>query len=200
LLRTENTVGEYPIEEQNWAVAAEFADSVGVDMISSSLGYDSFDDAAFNHSYAQRNGNTALVTIAADLAAKKGILVVNSAGNNGASTTESRFVSCPADGDSVFTVGSVSADSSIFNTSSWGPNGAGLLKPNAVSLGGAGNRKFARYNPSRDGFRVANTVNAVWLIQPGRAHRELANDACGPFRLFGGCHWVSRRPILNFHS
>jgi hypothetical protein len=135
LLRTENINSEYPIEEHNWAVAAEFADSAGVDMINSSLGYDVFDDPSFNHSYAQRNGNTAMVTIAADLAVKKGILVVNAAGNTGNSTSDRKFVVCPADGDSVLAVGSIDVNGNISPSSSWGPNGAGLLKPNVVSVG-----------------------------------------------------------------
>jgi len=134
LLRTEDVSGEYPIEEQHWAVAAEFADSAGVDMISSSLGYDTFDNPAFNYSYAQRNGNTAMITRAADMAAQKGILVVSSAGNSGGASSELRFVGAPADGDSVFTVGGIDVNGNIYAYSSWGPNGAGRQKPNAVSV------------------------------------------------------------------
>lgn len=134
LLRTEDVSGEYPIEEQHWAVAAEFADSAGVDMISSSLGYDTFDNPAFNYSYAQRNGNTTIITRAADMAAQKGILVVSSAGNSGGASSELRFVGAPADGDSVFTVGGIDVNGNIYANSSWGPNGAGRQKPNAVSV------------------------------------------------------------------
>jgi len=135
LLRTEDDASEYPVEEQNWTVAAEFADSAGVDMISTSLGYANFDNAAYNHSYAQRNGNTAMITIAADLAAKKGILVVVAAGNSGNNTTDLKYVACPADADSVLTIGSINVNGSIALSSSWGPNGAGLLKPNVVAVG-----------------------------------------------------------------
>jgi serine protease AprX len=135
LLRTENTASEYPVEEQYWAAAAEFADSVGVDMISSSLGYVDFDDPSFDHSYADRDGNTSIVTRAADMAAQKGILVVNSAGNYGALATDWKYVSCPADGDSVFTIGGVDVNGNIYALSSWGPNSDGLVKPNVVSVG-----------------------------------------------------------------
>jgi subtilisin family serine protease len=135
LMRTEDAGSEYPIEEQHWAVAAEFADSVGVDMISTSLGYADFDNSIFNYSYAQRNGKTAMITIAANLAAKKGILVVVAAGNSGASSGEAKFISVPADADSVFTIGSIDKNRNIAGGSSWGPNGAGLLKPNVVSVG-----------------------------------------------------------------
>lgn len=135
LLKTEDTNSEYPVEEQNWIAAAEFADSAGVDMISTSLGYSDFDNPAFSLSYAQRNGHTAMISIAADMAVKKGILVVVAAGNSGASTTDEKYVACPADADSVLTVGAVDKYGNIANFSSWGPNGAGLLKPNVVSVG-----------------------------------------------------------------
>ncbi|THU32035.1 T9SS type A sorting domain-containing protein [Niastella caeni] len=135
LLRTEEISSEYPVEEQNWVVAAEFADSAGVDMISTSLGYSDFDGSNFDYSYAQRNGNTAMISIAADLAAKKGILVVVSAGNSGNNSTDLKYVACPADADSVLTVGSIDVNANLASSSSWGPNGAGKLKPNIVSVG-----------------------------------------------------------------
>lgn len=135
LLRTEDVSSEYPVEEQNWAAAAEFADSAGVDMISSSLGYRDFDNPAFDYTHAERDGNTAISTRAADLAAKKGIIVMNSAGNDGSQPGEAKFIACPADGDSVMTVGAVDANGNIAGFSSWGPNGAGKQKPNIVSVG-----------------------------------------------------------------
>lgn len=135
LLRTENTASEYPVEEQNWAAGAEFADSVGADMISSSLGYQDFDDPAFDHPYADRDGNTSIVTRAADLAAKKGMIVMNSAGNYGGLTSDMKYISCPADGDSVFTVGGVDVNGNLYAASSWGPNSNGKIKPNVVSVG-----------------------------------------------------------------
>jgi serine protease AprX len=134
LLRTEHDGPEYPVEEQYWAAGAEFADSVGADMISSSLGYVDFDDPAFDHSYADRDGNTSIITRAADLAAKKGMIVVNSAGNNGMSLTDKRFISCPADGDSVLTVGGVDPNGNFWQGSSRGPTIDGRLKPNVVSV------------------------------------------------------------------
>ncbi|MEO5681115.1 MAG: S8 family peptidase [Chitinophagaceae bacterium] len=135
LLRTEDVASEYPVEEENWVAAAEFADSVGVDIITSSLGYSDFDDHSFDHSYAQRDGKTSIVSIGASMAVKKGILVTNSAGNSGTSTTDAKFVICPADADSILTVGATDVNGSIAGFSSWGPNGAGKLKPNVVSVG-----------------------------------------------------------------
>jgi len=135
LFRTEDVATEYPVEEQNWVAAAEFADSVGVDLITSSLGYCNFDDPSFNHSYAQRDGKTAIISIGASLAVKKGILVTNSAGNSGNNPTDLKFVICPADADNVLAIGAVNSSGVIGGFSSWGPNGAGELKPNVVSVG-----------------------------------------------------------------
>lgn len=135
LLLTEDVFSEYPIEEVNWAAAAEFADSVGADVISSSLGYQDFDNSVFDHLYADRNGNTSIVTRAADLAAKKGIIVMNSAGNYGNLADQRKYISCPADGDSVVAVGATTVGGNIAGFSSWGPNSAGKVKPNIVSVG-----------------------------------------------------------------
>jgi serine protease AprX len=132
LLRSED-VGEYLIEECNWASAAEFADSVGADIINSSLGYTTFDDPAMNHTYADLDGNTTIVTRAADIAASKGILVVNSAGNYGGWPW--RYIGAPADGDSVLAVGAVQWDRSLAGFSSRGPSADGRVKPNVMAQG-----------------------------------------------------------------
>ncbi|MBL7727373.1 MAG: S8 family serine peptidase, partial [Dinghuibacter sp.] len=135
LYRTEDAATEYPVEEQNWVAAAELADSLGVDLFSTSLGYLTFDNAAFNYTYAARNGNTAIMTIGGDLAAKKGIIVCNSAGNNGATATDGKFIAVPADGDSIMAVGACNTSKVIAGFSAWGPNSAGLIKPNFTSVG-----------------------------------------------------------------
>jgi subtilisin family serine protease len=135
LLRTENAATEYPIEEQNWLAGAEFADSSGADIITSSLGYSNFDDPSFDHSYAQRDGKTAIISKAATLAVQKGILVTNSAGNSGNSAGDAKYVICPADAEAVLTVGATDVNGNIASFSSWGPNGAGKLKPDVVSVG-----------------------------------------------------------------
>jgi serine protease AprX len=119
LFRTEDVFSEYPVEEQNWAAAAEFSDSAGADMISSSLGYADFDDPSFNYEYPERNGNTSIITRAADFAAKKGMIVMNSAGNSGNLVTDYKFVGCPADGDSVVAVGATDVNGNIASFSSW---------------------------------------------------------------------------------
>jgi serine protease AprX len=164
LYRTEDVNSEYPVEEQNWAAAAELADSVGADLISSSLGYSDFDDTYFNHSYAQRDGSTSIITRAADLAAKKGILVVSSAGNSGASTGDLKFIDCPADGDSVMAVGAVDVNGTIAAFSSWGPNGADKRKPNVVSLGVATTIADTDGNATSGSGTSFSTPNMAGLI------------------------------------
>ena len=133
LLRTEDVASEQMIEEYNWALGAEYADSAGVDVISSSLGYTTFDDPAFNHTYTDMNGNTTVVSRMADMAAKKGMLVVNSAGNDGNSAW--KYIGAPADGDSVLAVGAVNGSGVIASFSSYGPTSDGQVKPDVVSVG-----------------------------------------------------------------
>ena len=133
LLRTEDTESEYPVEEDFWITAAEFADSLGADIISSSLGYYNFDDPLLNYKYSDMDGNSAYVTRAADIAASKGILVVNSAGNE-RNKTWIRIIA-PSDGDSVLAVGAVAWDRTISSFSSAGPSSDNRIKPDLVSQG-----------------------------------------------------------------
>ena len=133
LLRTEDADSEFIIEEDNWVRGAEFADSVGADIINSSLGYTNFDDPETSHTYSQLDGNTTRITIGADLAASKGILVVNSAGNSGADSW--RYIGAPADGDSVLTIGAVDSEGKYASFSSRGPSYDGRIKPNVTAMG-----------------------------------------------------------------
>ena len=135
LLRTEDAPTEQIIEEYNWVMGAEYADSAGVDVISSSLGYTTYDNPAYNHTYASMNGNTTVITRGADVAAKKGILVVNSAGNDGSSSW--RYIGAPADGDSVLSIGAVNSSGLIASFSSFGPTAPpnSRIKPDVVSVG-----------------------------------------------------------------
>lgn len=179
LYRTEDEASEYPIEEQNWVAAAEVADSSGADMISSSLGYAYFDDPAFNHNYPERNGNTSIVTRGADLAAKKGLIVMNSAGNSGNEGGEAKFVICPADGDSVVAVGAVDASGNIASFSSWGPNAAGKIKPNIVSVGqgtaiaGFDGRPIRGNGTSYANPNLAGLVACLWQAFPETGNMDI---------------------------
>lgn len=133
LLRTEDAFSESISEEITWLVGAEFADSVGADIINSSLGYNYFDNSADNHTYSDLDGNTTIITKAADLAASKGIMVVSSAGNFGGPPWYK--ISAPADADSILTVGAVDSTGFIASLSSRGPTFDGRIKPNTVARG-----------------------------------------------------------------
>ncbi|HRG82888.1 MAG TPA: S8 family peptidase [Chitinophagaceae bacterium] len=133
LYQTEDNASEYPIEEFNWVCGAERSDSSGADVISSSLGYFTFDNAALDYTYANMDGNTTISAKGADLAAKKGLLVFVAAGNEG--NKPWHYLISPADADSVVAVGAVSYNGTIGGFSSYGPSSDGQVKPNMASVG-----------------------------------------------------------------
>ena len=133
LIKSEDTRGEFPIEEDFWVAAVEYADSVGVDIISSSLGYFKYDDFPEYYSKEDLDGQTALVSRLAGIAAKKGILIVTSAGNEG--TGEWEKITFPADVRDVLTVGSITSDKERSNFSSVGMTADYRIKPDVVAMG-----------------------------------------------------------------
>ncbi len=135
LLKSEDVRSEYPIEEDYWAAAVEFADSVGVDIITSSLGYFSFDQKTMEYGKDQLDGRTSLISRAAGMAAKKGILLFCSAGNEGNGDWEK--VTFPADAPDVLTVGAVTGRKEHSLFSSKGPTADGRVKPDVVAMGSA---------------------------------------------------------------
>ena len=166
LFRTEDAATEYPIEEHNWSCGAERSDSLGCNVISSSLGYNTFDNSSFDHTYAQMDGNTTMVTIAADLASKKGMIVFNANGNEG--TNPWKFLIAPADGDSVVAVGAVTAAGVVGSFSSYGPSSNGRIKPDISSVGvnallqGAGNTVVAGNGTSFACPNMAGLGTCLW--------------------------------------
>ncbi len=135
LLRSEDELSEFLIEEDNWIAAAEFADSAGVDVINSSLGYSTFDDPEMNHSYADMDGQTTRVTRGANVAASRGMLVVSSAGNEGRPTNPWKYIIAPSDGDNVLAVGAVNKEGVPAPFTSYGPAYDGDVKPNVAAVG-----------------------------------------------------------------
>ena len=129
---TEEDATEYKIEEYNWVKAAEYADSLGVDIINSSVGYWDFDDPTMNYTLDDLDGKTTVIARGANVAAQKGILIVNSVGNYG--PNESSIVS-PADSEFVLAIGAVNKDLEVSNFSSRGPTGDGRLKPDLTTYG-----------------------------------------------------------------
>jgi subtilisin family serine protease len=133
LIKSEDTRGEYPLEEDLWAAAVEYADSIGMDIISSSLGYFRFDSIADYYTRNDLNGQTAFISRVADMAAKKGMLVVSSAGNAGNNDWEK--ITFPADAPDVLTVGSITSDKEKSSFSSVGMTADYRIKPDVVALG-----------------------------------------------------------------
>jgi len=132
-IRTEEVGSELVVEEDNWVAGIEYADSLGVDVSNTSLGYTTFDQKSMNYTYENMTGSFALASRAADIAASKGILVVNSAGNSGNDAW--KYVGVPADGDSVMAVAAVDRFGNRSNFSSLGPGAEGELKPNTAAMG-----------------------------------------------------------------
>jgi subtilisin family serine protease len=133
LIKSEDTRGEYPLEEDLWAAAVEYADSVGIDIISSSLGYFRFDSLPDYYTRNDLDGQTAFISRVAEMAAKKGMLVVSSAGNAG--NNEWEKITFPADATDVLTVGSVTSDKERSSFSSVGMTADYRIKPDVVALG-----------------------------------------------------------------
>jgi subtilisin family serine protease len=137
LAKTENTESETPIEEDNWIAALEWADSIGVDVTSTSLTYLEFEPPYPSYTCNDMDGNTALITNGADYAVSIGIFVANSAGNDGSSPEPgcNNTLSAPADGDSVMAIGSVTSSGTRSYFSSIGPTADGRIKPDLMAMG-----------------------------------------------------------------
>lgn len=199
LAKTENTESETPIEMDNWIRALEWADSIGVDVTSTSLGYLEFDPPYPSYSWMDMNGNTVPITIAADLAVKRGIVVVNSAGNEGYNSTRNTLVA-PADGDSVIAVGAVTSSGSRASFSSVGNTVDGRVKPDVMAMG-SGVRVASPY--SDNGYTSASGTSfscplaagvaalilsenpSLTPMQVRDAMRNTANNASSPNREYG---------------
>lgn len=133
LYRTEDIFSEYPVEEQNWAAAAERADSLGVDVLSASVGYTTFDNSSLNYTYSDMTGNKTMIARAVNLAAKKGMLPVVAAGNDG--NLPWHYIATPGDADSAMTIGAVDVNRQPGSFSSYGPNSDGQVKPDVAAVG-----------------------------------------------------------------
>ena len=133
LFKTEEHTTESPKEIDNWVAAIEMADSLGLHIVSTSLGYTTFDDEQFNFAYSDMDGLTSRGALASRIAARKGMLLVTAMGNDGARAW--RYLSTPADADSILSVGAVNREGLIANFSSYGPTADGRTKPEVCAMG-----------------------------------------------------------------
>jgi subtilisin family serine protease len=177
LIRTENPGSEHVLEEYNWIAGAEYADSAGVDIINSSLGYSEFDWAINNYTYQDMDGSTAVSSRGAQIASEKGILVVNSAGNSG---DDPWFhITAPSDAMDVMCVGATWPDSSVAWFSSRGPAANGMIKPNVAAQGvgvwiALPDSTFAAGNgTSFSAPLVAGLAACLWQAFPDITNKEL---------------------------
>lgn len=176
LLRSEDVSSEFLIEEDNWVSAAEFADSMGADILSTSLGYFLFDDSLMDHTYADLDGNTTRITVAGDIAASRGMLVVNAAGNEGA--TAWHYIIAPADGDSIMAVGSVNKDRNYSGFSSTGPSFDGRVKPDVAAMGegvavAIGGSVFMSNGTSFACPIISGMAACLWEAYPDKTNMEI---------------------------
>lgn len=163
LIRSEENATESPKEMDNWVAAIELADSLGVDITSTSLGYAMFDDDCFTLSYSDMDGKSTRSSRAATIASRKGMLLVVAAGNEGNKAWH--YIASPADADSILTVGAVDMHDSIAGFSSWGPTSDGRVKPEVCARG----HQTALINPVDNSVVHSNGTSFACPIVAGMA-------------------------------
>ncbi len=172
LFKTEDQASEYPVEEDYWVNAAEYADSVGVDIINTSLSYSDY-GAYTDYKFEDMDGKTAFATRGANVAASKGIFIVCSAGN------ENTWVGTPADSPNVLTLGSVNSKLAIDTFSSWGVTTDGRMKPDVLAMGGGASViGLSGNSESRSGTSFASPIMCglaacLWQAFPKLTNKEL---------------------------
>ena len=178
LFRTEEQYTESSKELDNWVAAIEMADSLGLHIVSTSLGYTTFDDEQFDFTYADMDGRISRGAQAAAIAARKGMLLVIAAGNDGNKAWH--YLSTPADADSILTVGAVDIDGEIAAFSSFGPSADGRVKPEVCAVG----KQTSLLNPS-DGWvmtgngtsfacpLIAGAAACLWSALPTASNMEI---------------------------
>lgn len=177
LYRSEDASSESPLEEQNWIAATERSDSAGADVITTSLGYNLFDNPQFNYTYPDMNGRTSMIAHAASMAAKKGMIVLAAAGNEG--NVPWHYIITPADADSILSVGAVNTSGLVGSFSSYGPSSDGRVKPTVASVGvgtylSSPNGTIIRGNGTSFATpNLAGLVTCLWQAFPEFTNMEI---------------------------
>lgn len=177
LAKTEDARSECRVEEDNWVAGMEWADSLGCYIVNSSLGYTKFDDSTKTRTYVQLNGQNSRASLAATVAATKGMIVCNSAGNEG--RREWKYIGCPADARDILSVGAVDIDRKKAKFSSFGPTADGRVKPDACAVGEKAylaNPSGATITANGTSFAsplLAGMVACLWQAFPGKSNYEI---------------------------
>jgi serine protease AprX len=178
LIKTEDTGGEFPIEEANWIAGAEFSDSLGVDIINASLGYTSFSDTSLNHHYQTLDGRTAIGSRGATIAAQKGMIICNSAGNSG--DEDWHFIGVPSDAPGVIAVGATNYEGKKAGFSSFGPTADGRIKPDlaapgemVITAGGKGTELGYSSGTSIASPMLVGGIASLWSAFPEKTAAEI---------------------------
>ena len=196
LFVTEDVASENPVEESYWVEAAEEADRLGVDVITSSLGYFGYDNPSYSHTYSEMTGNQAFASRGANIAFSKGIVVVASAGNSGASSNP--YVGVPAEATNVLAIGAVKPDETYATFSSTGPSFDGRVKPDIMAQGQAAvvsntsGTIVTANGTSFSGPIMAGMITSFWSAVPSlkatqvvQFVKQSADRYTAPTNLFG---------------
>lgn len=204
LFKTEDNNSETILEEFHWAEAAEKADSLGADIFSTSLGYNTFNNDFANHTYFDMDGNKTVITQASNIAFSKGILVVTSAGNEGAKPW--KFITAPADGKDVLAIGAVDANKEIASFSSRGPSASGIIKPDVCAQGANVAILDVLGNPSISGGTsfscpiIAGSAACLWQSAPQLSVIQIKNAIIESAHLFANPNNDYGYGIPNFYK
>ena len=187
LIHTEDGDSENIIEEYNWVSGAEYADSLGVDVCSTSLGYITFDMSQWDHPYQHYDGKTAPMSIGAEIAASRGMICMNAAGNEGDGNCT---LGIPADAEHIVTVGAVNAAGDRASFSSVGPTYDGRIKPDVMAMGegtyvasGYGSW-WPYYNGNGTSFATPVLAGAVACLRQARPYSSV-QEICDALRACG---------------
>lgn len=188
LIHTEDGDAENIVEEYNWVSGAEYADSLGVDVCSTSLGYVGFDMAQWDHPFAHFDGHTAPMTIGAEIAASRGMICVNAAGNDGGGTCT---IGIPGDAEHILTIGAVNGTGDRADFSSVGPTYDGRIKPDVMAMGegtyvatGYAEWGWDYYNGNGTSFATPVLAGAVACLRQARPYATV-QEVCDVIRQCG---------------
>jgi len=204
LFISEDSVNETPLEESLWVEAAEKTDSLGVDVINTSLGYTTFDNPKYNYVYNDIDGKTTFISRGAEIAFSRGMIVVNSAGNEG--NDPWHYISAPADAVSVLSIGAVDATGIIANFSSYGPTADNRVKPDVCAQGAgvyiinpSGN--IATSNGTSFSSPVlAGVIACLWQAFPSKTNAEIIQFVKESAHLYPNFTAQEGYGIPNFES